>query len=134
MKEIVNGGLMKKQKVLHVLTLIEGRGEYGGPVTVARTFQHASYKSRYELQLFGGTRGPGLSRSIWIPADQRILVKPIFKKHQISSLISLKVITELFRRIHGSQIVHLHFARDVIQIIAGLICILLRKPFFWNHG
>ncbi len=126
---------MKKQKVLHVLTLIEGRGEYGGPVTVARTFQHASYKSRYELQLIGGTREPTHSRSSWIPADHRILVKPILKKHQISSLISLKAISELFRRIHSSNIVHLHFARDVIQIIAGLICIVSRKPFFiQTHG
>ena len=126
---------MDKVKVLHVLTLIEGRGEYGGPVTVARTLREASLNSCYELQLLGGTRNPDPSHSSSNPTDYRIQVKPILKKRQISSLISLNFVAKLSREIRNSQIVHLHFARDLIQIIAGYTCILFRKPFFiQTHG
>lgn len=126
---------MDKVKVLHILTLIEGRGEYGGPVTVARTLQEVSLSSQYQLHLLGGRRNSDPSRSGSNPTDCIIRVKPIIKKRQISSLISINFVATLSREIRNSQIVHLHFARDLVQIIAGFICILFRKPFFvQTHG
>jgi glycosyltransferase involved in cell wall biosynthesis len=126
---------MDKVKVLHILTLIEGRGEYGGPVTVAKTLQEASLSSQYRLRLLGGERNSESSKSRSNSTDCIIRVKPIIKKRQISSLFSINLVTTLTREIHNSQIVHLHFARDLLQIIAGFICILFRKPFFvQTHG
>jgi len=126
---------MDKVKVLHILTLIESRGEYGGPLTVARTLREASLNSRYELQLLGGTCDSGPSYSSSNPAESRIQVKPLLKRRQISSSISLKLMAKLSIGIRNSQIVHLHFARDLIQVIAGYACILLKKPFFiQTHG
>jgi glycosyltransferase involved in cell wall biosynthesis len=126
---------MDKVKVLHILTMIEKNGEYGGPVTVARTLQAASRKSRYSLKLIGGTRETILfgGNQDWV--EGKIRVRAISKRKRVSSLISLRIIKELWNDIGNSQLVHLHFARDLIQLIAAVICILKQKPYFiQTHG
>ena len=74
---------MDKVKVLHILTMIEKNGEYGGPVTVARTLQAASLNSRYSLKLIGGTREPILfgGNQDWVEGKFR--VRAISKRKKV---------------------------------------------------
>lgn len=126
---------MNQVKVLHVLTILDCYGEYGGPVTVARNLQAASLNSKYSLRLFGGTQEVILQRKLQDWKEKQVQVRAISKRKKNSSLISLKIIKELWINIGDSQIIHLHFARDLVQLIAGFFCILRKKPFYiQTHG
>ena len=101
--------------ILHVLTLNGRNGEYGGPVRVARELCTELNSRGHATHIFSGAlKGsepvpkPGLLESF-------ILVKPISRKLAVSSLWSWKIIKPLIKLINGSDVVHIHFARDLIQ-------------------
>ncbi len=122
-------------KVLHVLTLNGRNGEYGGPVRVARELCTELNKREYETHIFSGA----LSGSTPIPisglSESFTLVKPITERLPVSSLWSWKIIKPLHKLIKNSDLIHIHFARDLIPFTAALISIILRKPFVTQtHG
>ena len=121
--------------ILHVLTLNGRNGEYGGPVRVARELCAELNSRGHTTHIFSGALkgsepvpNPGLSESF-------ILVKPIFKKLPVSSLWSLKLVRQLSNLIENSDLIHIHFARDLISFLAAFIAILKKKPFVTQtHG
>lgn len=122
-------------KVLHVLTLNGRNGEYGGPVRVARELCTELNKRGHETHIFSGV----LSGSTPIPmsglSESFTLVKPITERLPVSSLWSWKIIKPLHKLIKDVDLVHIHFARDLIPFTAALISIILRKPFVTQtHG
>jgi glycosyltransferase involved in cell wall biosynthesis len=122
-------------KVLHVLTLNGRNGEYGGPVRVARELCTELNKRGHETHIFSGA----LSGSAPIPtvglSESFTLVKPFTERLPVSSLWNWKIIKPLHKLIKNSDLIHIHFARDLIPFTAALISIILRKPFVTQtHG
>jgi glycosyltransferase involved in cell wall biosynthesis len=121
--------------VLHVLTLNGRNGEYGGPVRVARELCTELNSRRHSTHIFSGglegsepTPKPGLVESY-------ALVKPITRKLALSSLWSWKLVKLLNQLIKKSDIVHIHFARDLISFLAAFLSAVQNKPFVsQTHG
>lgn len=124
-----------KLSILHVLTLNGRNGEYGGPVRVARELCTELNARGHTTHIFSGAREgsepvpkPGLSESF-------ILVKPISKRFAVSSVWSWNLVKPLNSLITNADIVHIHFARDLIPFLTAFIAILKRKPFIaQTHG
>lgn len=121
--------------VLHVLTLNGRNGEYGGPVRVARELCTELNSIGHTTHIFSGAlRGSepkpkhGLSESF-------VLVKPILKKLPVSTLWSWGLLATLTKQIKRADVVHIHFARDLVPYLAAIITILHRKAFVTQtHG
>ena len=121
--------------ILHVLTLNGRNGEYGGPVRVARELCSELNSRGHATHIFSGAR----KGSEPIPksglAESFVLVKPISKRLSVSSLWSWKLIRPLNRLIKNADVVHIHFARDLVSILAASLSILNKKPFVTQtHG
>lgn len=133
---IVNkDGLQEKIKILHVLTLNTRDGRYGGPVRVARELCAELNRQNCETKIFSGTlKGfePFSSNEI---EEIYVAGKPISKSLQISSFWSWSIVIKLFSLVRESDLVHIHFARDLISFTAAIICILSRKNYVTqSHG
>jgi glycosyltransferase involved in cell wall biosynthesis len=71
---------------------------------------------------------PGLAESF-------VLVKPISRRLAVSSLWSWKLIRPLNELIKSADVVHIHFARDLVPFLAAFLAILKNKPFVTQtHG
>ena len=124
-----------KLSILHVLTLNGRNGEYGGPVRVARELCTELNSRGHTTHIFSGAlKGsepvpkPGLSESF-------ILVKPILRSLAVSSLWSWKLIRRINKLIKSSDVIHIHFARDLVPFLAAFLAILNKKPFVTQtHG
>ena len=124
-----------KLSILHVLTLNGCNGEYGGPVRVARELCSELNFRGHATHIFSGARKgsepipkPGLTESF-------VLVKPILQKRPVSSLWSWKLIRPLNKLIENADVIHIHFARDLVPFLAALLSILKKKPFVTQtHG
>jgi glycosyltransferase involved in cell wall biosynthesis len=121
--------------VLHVLTLNGRNGEYGGPVRVARELCAELARRGHAAHIISGAREGSEPISKDGLSESFVFVKPISKKMEVSSLWSWGLVPHLSRQIRKADIVHIHFARDLIPLLAGLICIFLRKPYVTQtHG
>ena len=124
-----------KLSILHVLTLNGRNGEYGGPVRVARELCSELNSRGHATHIFSGAR----KGSEPIPksglAESFVLLKPLLKRLSVSSLWSWKLIRPLNRLIKNADVVHIHFARDLVPILAASLSILNKKPFVTQtHG
>jgi glycosyltransferase involved in cell wall biosynthesis len=121
--------------ILHVLTLNGRNGEYGGPVRVARELCTELDRRGHSTHIFSGALSesqpvakPGLIESYEI-------VEPIVRRLAVSSLWSWKIIKPLDELIQKSDIVHIHFARDLIPFLTAILSIFRGKPFVTQtHG
>lgn len=122
-------------KILHMLTLNGRNGEYGGPVRVARELCAELNRRGHQTHIFSGAlRGsePIAQKGL---NESHLIVKPLSKRFKVSTLWSWKMIKEIIRKIKQSDIVHIHFARDLIPYAVALLAILMRKPFVTQtHG
>jgi glycosyltransferase involved in cell wall biosynthesis len=122
-------------KVLHVLTLNGRNGEYGGPVRVARELCTELNRRRNNTHIFSGALEGSEPRPKLGIAESYTLVRPITRKLALSSLWSWKLIKPLYQLIKKSDIVHIHFARDLISFLAAFLSTVQRKPFVAHtHG
>jgi glycosyltransferase involved in cell wall biosynthesis len=122
-------------KVLHVVTLGGPNGEYGGPLRVAREFcgEH-SRRGGSAVLLFGIDSEVAPTSTGKFP-EIAISVAPLSKKYKVSSLISVKFISQLIIQIRRTELVHIHFGRDIISILASILSMLLDKPIvLQTHG
>ncbi len=125
----------QKLSILHVLTLNGRNGEYGGPVRVAQELCAELNSRGHNTHIFSGAREgseptpkPGLAES-WI------LVKSISRRFAVSSLWSWHLIKPLNKLIKSADVVHIHFARDLISYISAFLAILKKKAFVTQtHG
>jgi glycosyltransferase involved in cell wall biosynthesis len=121
--------------VLHVLTLNGRNGEYGGPVRVARELCTELNRRGYATHIFSGAQFNSTPIPITGLPESFVLVKPVIQNFPISSLWSWKLIKPIHKLIKNSDLIHIHFARDLIPFLAALISIILRKPFVTQtHG
>lgn len=122
-------------KILHVLTLNGRNGEYGGPVRVARELCAELNRRGHQTHIFSGALPGSEPIAQEGLSESHLIVKPLSKRFKVSSLWSWKIVRELNRKIKEAEIVHIHFARDLIPFTAALLSILMRKPFITQtHG
>ena len=122
-------------KILHVLTLNGRNGEYGGPVRVARELCQELNSRGHKTHIFSGALLDSEPTPNTELTESFIHVKPITQKLKVSSLWSWKMIPSLKKLISNSDIIHIHFARDLIPFLAAFLAINLRKPFITQtHG
>lgn len=122
-------------RILHVLTLNSKNGEYGGPVRVARELCGELNNRGYITEIFSGALKGSEPIAFEGINESYILVKPITKRFRLSSLWSWKLIPALNQRIKRSDIVHIHFARDIILFLTAILCVLNKKKFVTQtHG
>lgn len=121
--------------ILHVLTLNGRNGEYGGPVRVARELCQELNSRGHKTHIFSGAlvgSEPTLNTEL---SESFIHVRPLTQKLKVSSLWSWKLIPPLKKLISNSDLVHIHFARDLVPFLAAFLAIILRKPFITQtHG
>lgn len=126
---------METKSILQVITLLGTGGSYGGPLRVA--FENAEELNRqgHLTKIIGGVFNSAEFPTSTNVETLGIKVLSILKSYKISSLYGIRVPGRLLKEIKQFDIVHIHFARDLIPITAALICIILRKPFYLQtHG
>jgi glycosyltransferase involved in cell wall biosynthesis len=122
-------------KVLHILTLTGKAGEYGGPNQVARNQCFELLKRQCEVTIVSGYLENSAPSVTPIINEKFEKVQQITKKFPYSALYSLKIFRRLLLEIRRNQIVHIHFARDLIPMSAAAMCLLLKKPYITQtHG
>lgn len=122
-------------KILHVLTLNGRNGEYGGPVRVARELCQELSSRGHKTHIFSGALEGSEPQPNSQLSESFIHVKPITKRLKVSSLWSWKIVIPLKQHIQNADIIHIHFARDLIPFLAAFLAILQRKPFITQtHG
>lgn len=126
---------MERSKILQVITLLGSGGSYGGPLRVAFEIAEELNRKGHLPSIVGGVIGRGDFPTSPTVLTSGIIVKPISKKLKVSSLFSLGVPSQLWAKIRQSDVVHVHFGRDLVSITATLICILNKKSFYLQtHG
>ena len=120
-------------KILHVLTSNGENGSYGGPVRVARELgRAANSENSVEMHILAGSLNGKLLQT---ETETHVPVYKLFLLSSVSDYFSIKFMRELYRKICNSDLVHLHFARDILQIAAGIICMIQKKPYITQtHG
>src|SRR4051794_23128955 len=105
-------------KVVQVLTFVSADGAYGGPVAVARVQCEYLARLGHEVHLVAGWDGnasldiPGVN--VHLRRGYRLLPGGSF-----ASLASPGVWRTVHELSADADVVHLHFARDLVQLPAG---------------
>lgn len=122
-----------KIKVLHILTLVDNKGEYGGPLRVARELIRAmDNNNKFSFKIVGGSTGRHYREE---KSETRIFVRKWFPTKSVSGFFSIKMLSALRSEIRSSDILHLHFARDLIQFFAVIVALIYKKPYITQtHG
>ena len=124
-----------KLKIVHIMTLNGRNGEYGGPVRVARELCAELNKRGHAGSIFAGSLVGAEPESMPGLTESYVIVKPILKRFTASTLWSWRLIPEIRKIIISSDIVHIHFARDLVPFLASFISIIYQKPFVTQtHG
>ena len=122
-------------RVLHVVTLGGPNGEYGGPLRVARELCAEQIRRGGSAVLLFGILDTLAPASLGKFPELAIPVKPTSKKYKVSSLISLRFILHLIGQIKKADVVHVHFGRDIISLIASALSLLMHRPIvLQTHG
>ena len=122
-------------KILHVLTLNGENGEYGGPVRVARELCNEISRRGHNVEIISGAIVGSAPISNQTTIQTFEYVRPLSKRFRVSSYWSWKLAIKLNKKISVSNVVHVHFARDLIPFCAVLLCIFRKKPFVsQTHG
>lgn len=123
-------------RILHVITLVDDRSSYGGPLTVAVN-QCAELRRRgHDAQIVAGWRGAGPTPSEieGVPAHL-FPVRTLVPGARFSGLLSPAMLRWLFRNAGHFDVGHLHLGRDLIALSAGLMFLRANVPYTTQtHG
>jgi len=122
-------------RILHILTLNGALGEYGGPNRVAYELCTNLQAKGHFVQIFTGVEAHSIPQFRDGLMESFEIVRPLSKSFPISSLWSGMLPIRLFQKIKESDLVHIHFARDLIPVLTAFLCVLTRKKFVTQtHG
>lgn len=122
-------------KILHILTCIGSKGEFGGPLKVALEDLSALSKLGHFAFLYSGIKSDANQPVIEGIQIQTRKVRPISSRVPVSSLFNWQIPIDLFKNIQKSDVVHIHYARDLIPITSVLMAQIIRKKYVIQcHG
>lgn len=121
-------------KILQILTLVNGKGVYGGPVRVAMELADEFSRRNIENRIVAGQ----LRNDDFLSEDSRFVgftVRPVLRNLPFSSLFGLRFLDVARAEIKKAEIIHVHFARDLIPLISTMIALLKGKIIILHtHG
>ncbi|WP_411194562.1 glycosyltransferase [Rhodococcus jostii] len=121
-------------KIVHVVTYISEKNEFGGPVSVALTQLRALQERGHTVRLIAGWDGViDLSET---GIDQRLVpVRRITSRSRFGGLFAPRVFLELVRALREGYVPHIHVARDLITLPSARILAALSKGYVLQpHG
>lgn len=122
-------------RILQVLTLIGSNGEYGGPSQVCLDQTRALSKFGHKVEILAGITEAHAGKRNEDLNLNLIRSRSLVKKFSISSLWSWQYLKIANSKIKTSDIVHIHFARDLFPIVTALVCLVRKKALFLQtHG
>jgi glycosyltransferase involved in cell wall biosynthesis len=131
--------LLKKEvesrSVLHVLTYIGSCGEYGGPVTVARSLANELAQRKIRVTVIGATIEADFDGVYENHREIRIRSRIYLQKYRFSSIFSKRILIRIFQEVKNHEVIHVHFARDLVPITASVLAIAFHKRLILQtHG
>ncbi|WP_269938269.1 glycosyltransferase [Arthrobacter sp. HY1533] len=126
-------------KIVHVVTLISPEGAYGGPVRVALNQLGELQKQGHEVLLVASYRGYLPSQVPKFIDGVPVSLFPAVtfsRKLGFAGTISPRMILALPKIFRNFDVIHMHFARDLVVLPAGIFATLNRKKsvFIQTHG
>ena len=124
-------------RVLHVVTLVSPDGAFGGPVRVAANQAGALRARGHDVVVMAGERGYGDDR----PTELGGAPLHLFRARQLvpgtgfSGLASPPMYSAVRRALAGTDVVHVHLARDLITLPAAWLARRAGVPYVLQpHG
>ncbi len=123
-------------KVTHVLTLVSSTGEYGGPQAVADNLAGALTALGHQVEVIAGRRTLDVSASAAMTS--RVIAVPVRRlmpRGGVSELFGWRMLTQIVGAVRRADVVHIHFARDAVPVVAAVVALVVRRPYVvQTHG
>lgn len=123
-------------RVIHIATLFSPKGSFGGPTAVAQAQAHALCNMGVEVLIVGVGEdfAGGLPEQLGGVSSKLFHGKKIFGRG-FAGVFSFPLIMWLFRHLRATDVVHIHFARDLVCIPAAIIVSIKKIPMvLQTHG
>ncbi|MBI5230791.1 MAG: glycosyltransferase [Coriobacteriales bacterium] len=123
-------------RVLHIVTLVDDRNSYGGPLTVAINQCQELRRRGHDAVIAAGWRGEGdvPTEIEGVPAHL-FPVTPILPRTRFAGLYSFGLARWLRNNSQSIDIAHVHFARDLVPLSAARTLYQARIPYVTQtHG
>lgn len=123
-------------RILHVVTLVDDRASYGGPLTVALGHCTELRRRGHEPLLVAGWRGVGSPPTLLEGVPARLFpVRPMVPGLRFASLYSASMHAWLLRHAKDFDVAHLHLARDLVPLVAASVLRRAGVPYLvQTHG
>jgi len=123
-------------RIAHIVTYLSPGGEFGGPVRVAQAQAASLVRLGHTVEIFAGA--PVQSATV---EERNGVTTRLFPAKRIHRSLGFAGMTSSYMRNHlraaisEFDLVHIHFARDLVTIPAALIAIRSRTPLvLQTHG
>jgi glycosyltransferase involved in cell wall biosynthesis len=123
-------------RILHVVTLVDERSSYGGPLTVAINQCQELIRRGHDARILAGWIGDEHApRTLEGVPAHLFKVRSAVPGVRFSGLFSLAMIRWLKRNAQSFHVAHLHTARDLVPLSAGALLQYCRVPYATQtHG
>jgi glycosyltransferase involved in cell wall biosynthesis len=123
-------------RIVHVVTLVGDDGAYGGPVSVATGHLGELAARGHEVELLALWRGAAAAPGELdgVPLRTR-RARALVPGQGFLGLFHPLFALDLWRRLRGADVVHVHAGRDLVSLAALAVAVLRRRPFVvQTHG
>ncbi len=115
-------------RVLHVVTLVSADGAYGGPLRVALNVARELRDQGVEAELAGGWTGAGGAPRMAEDVPAHLFPVARIPGLGFSGMVSVRLVRHLWRNVRSYDVVHVHAARELVPLLALLVCVVRRVP------
>jgi glycosyltransferase involved in cell wall biosynthesis len=123
-------------RVLHVVTLLDPEGSFGGPVRVAVNQIKELSTLNVDAVIAGGARG--FEGPVYSFEGIDAVTAPVYRLFPgagFSGLVSPRLIGRVVVLLRHCDVVHVHLSRDLITLPIALLALIMRKPLVvQTHG
>lgn len=121
-------------RILHIVTFFDEARSYGGPLTVALNIAKEQLNQGHQVTLvaLSGKRSSYQEDGLVVELFE---ARRIFNKFRFSTMFSSASINWMFKNASNFDVVHQHFARDLIQIALANVALFRKKRvLLQTHG